>query len=205
MWMICPWIGHPVPWVAVRGGTVGATAGVRLRRGGPCFGNGSTHSRHLYVGTIRADLNGLDIMAATSRREAPLAIGTATVYRQYHPVKLQHGEELRNRAVQCVAAVADSRLLLHAEWLLRIMTRSTAPRARGGCYGRSYRIIKPSCLELCTSRSSGQLPCFDLEAYIPIVQWSEDVIKADPFFGRSPVRFRVPPWVSNTIVRDHLA
>ena len=37
------------------------------------------------------------------------------------------------------------------------------------------------------------------------VQWSEDVIKADPFFGRSRVRFRVPPWVSNTIVRDHLA
>ena len=28
---------------------------------------------------------------------------------------------------------------------------------------------------------------------------------ADPFFGRSWVRFRVPPWVSNTIARDHLA
>ena len=26
-----------------------------------------------------------------------------------------------------------------------------------------------------------------------MVQWSEDVIKADPFFGRSRVRFRVPP------------
>ena len=38
-----------------------------------------------------------------------------------------------------------------------------------------------------------------------MVQWSEDVIKADPFFGRSRVRFRVPPWVSNTIARDHLA
>ena len=37
------------------------------------------------------------------------------------------------------------------------------------------------------------------------VQWSKDVIKADPFFGRSRVRFRVPPWVSNTIARDHLA
>ena len=24
---------------------------------------------------------------------------------------------------------------------------------------------------------------------------------ADPFFGRSRVRFRVPPWVSNTIAR----
>ena len=36
-------------------------------------------------------------------------------------------------------------------------------------------------------------------------QWSEDVIKADPFFGRSWVRFRMPPWVSNTIARDHLA
>ena len=34
------------------------------------------------------------------------------------------------------------------------------------------------------------------------VQWSEDVVKAasDPLFGRSPVRFRVPPWVSNTII-----
>ena len=38
-----------------------------------------------------------------------------------------------------------------------------------------------------------------------LVQWSEDVINADPFFGRSRVRFRVPPWVSNTIARDHLA
>ena len=38
-----------------------------------------------------------------------------------------------------------------------------------------------------------------------LVQWSEDVIKADPFFGRSRVRFCVPPWVSNTIARDHLA
>ena len=38
-----------------------------------------------------------------------------------------------------------------------------------------------------------------------LVQWSEDVIKADPFFRRSRVRFRVPPWVSNTIARDHLA
>ena len=26
-----------------------------------------------------------------------------------------------------------------------------------------------------------------------LVQWSEDVIKADPFIGRSRVRFRVPP------------
>ena len=41
--------------------------------------------------------------------------------------------------------------------------------------------------------------------HIYLVQWSEDVIKADPFFGRSRVRFRVPPWVSNTIARDHLA
>ena len=38
-----------------------------------------------------------------------------------------------------------------------------------------------------------------------LVQWSEDVIKAHPFFGRSRARFRVPPWVSNTIARDHLA
>ena len=38
-----------------------------------------------------------------------------------------------------------------------------------------------------------------------LVQWSEDKIKADPFFGRSWVRFRVRPWVSNTIARDHLA
>ena len=37
------------------------------------------------------------------------------------------------------------------------------------------------------------------------VQWSEDVIKANPFLERSRLRFRVPPWVSNTIARDHLA
>ena len=40
---------------------------------------------------------------------------------------------------------------------------------------------------------------------LEMVQWSEDVIKADPFYGRSRVRFRVRPWVSNTIARDHLA
>ena len=32
-----------------------------------------------------------------------------------------------------------------------------------------------------------------------LVQWSENVIKADPFFGRSRVQFHVRPWVSNTI------
>ena len=39
------------------------------------------------------------------------------------------------------------------------------------------------------------------------VQWSEDVIKADLFFSnrRSRVRFRMPPLVSNTLARDHLA
>ena len=37
------------------------------------------------------------------------------------------------------------------------------------------------------------------------VQWSEDMVKTDPFFGRSRARFRVRPWVSNTIARDHLA
>ena len=37
------------------------------------------------------------------------------------------------------------------------------------------------------------------------VQWSEDKIKVDPFFGRSRVRFRVPSRASNTIARDHLA
>ena len=47
----------------------------------------------------------------------------------------------------------------------------------------------------CTS-SSGLPP------HGPVV---EDVITADPFLGRSRVRFRVPPWVSNTIARDHLA
>ena len=42
--------------------------------------------------------------------------------------------------------------------------------------------------------------------YIPYkVQWSEDKIKADHFFGRSRVRFRVPPWVSNTTAGDHFA
>ena len=38
-----------------------------------------------------------------------------------------------------------------------------------------------------------------------LVQWSEDMIKADPFFGRSRDRFRVTPWISNTIACDHLA
>ena len=38
-----------------------------------------------------------------------------------------------------------------------------------------------------------------------LVQWSEDVIKGDPFFGRSRARFRLRPWVSNTIACDHIA
>ena len=38
-----------------------------------------------------------------------------------------------------------------------------------------------------------------------MVQWSGDVEKADPFFGRARVRFSLPPWVSNTIARDHLS
>ena len=38
-----------------------------------------------------------------------------------------------------------------------------------------------------------------------MVQWSEDMIKADPFLERSQVRFRLSPWVSNIIARDHLA
>ena len=37
------------------------------------------------------------------------------------------------------------------------------------------------------------------------VQWSEDKIKADPFFRRSRVRLRVRTWVLNTSARDHLA
>ena len=44
-----------------------------------------------------------------------------------------------------------------------------------------------------------------VESKVYAVQWSEDRIKADPFLGRCRVRFRVPPWVSNTIARDHLA
>ena len=32
-----------------------------------------------------------------------------------------------------------------------------------------------------------------------LVQWSEGVIKADPFFARSRARFRVPPWVSTQL------
>ena len=35
-------------------------------------------------------------------------------------------------------------------------------------------------------------------------QWSDDVTKADLFFGRSWVRFRVPPWVSNAIAREEI-
>ena len=43
------------------------------------------------------------------------------------------------------------------------------------------------------------------KSWAQVVQWSEDNIKADPFLGRSRVRFRVRPWVSNTVARDHLA
>ena len=44
-----------------------------------------------------------------------------------------------------------------------------------------------------------------LKWYYHRVQWSEDVIEADPFFRRSRARFRMPPWVSNASARDHFA
>ena len=47
-------------------------------------------------------------------------------------------------------------------------------------------------------------PCVVGKPHKPTVQWSEDVINADPFFGRSWVRFHVPPWVSNIMARDYL-
>ena len=56
-----------------------------------------------------------------------------------------------------------------------------------------------------TPLDEGGPVCIEQIEPADLVQWSEDVIKADPFFGRSRVRFRVPPWVSNTIARDPLA
>ena len=40
---------------------------------------------------------------------------------------------------------------------------------------------------------------------LPLVQWSEDKITADPFVSRSRARVRMPAWVSNTIARDRFA
>ena len=45
--------------------------------------------------------------------------------------------------------------------------------------------------------------CAHSHIYIGPVVGERD--KSGPFFRRSWVRFRVPPWVSNTIARDHLA
>ena len=62
----------------------------------------------------------------------------------------------------------------------------------------TQRMITQDCrdLPICI-RASGTRP--------PGTHAPADVIKADPFFGRSWVRFRVPPCFSNTIARDHLA
>ena len=37
------------------------------------------------------------------------------------------------------------------------------------------------------------------------VQWSEDVVKAEPFSGRSRAQVPLPRWLSNTMAHDHLA
>ena len=44
-----------------------------------------------------------------------------------------------------------------------------------------------------TVRSRGGRGSTASVTLVGLVQWSEDVIKADPFFERSRVRFRVPP------------
>ena len=59
-----------------------------------------------------------------------------------------------------------------------------------------YKLLKRFLPQVCVGRT---------ELHRSSVQWSEDKIKADPFLRRSRVRFRVPPWVSNLIARDHLA
>ena len=71
--MMCPWSGHPVSCVAVKGGKVGSTARVRLRWSPTRFDIRSTRSRHLHSGRIRAHLCGLGIVAATQSQEARLA------------------------------------------------------------------------------------------------------------------------------------
>ena len=48
-------------------------------------------------------------------------------------------------------------------------------------------------------------PGFPMQSHMTTSPSLAGVIIADPFNGRSRVRFRVPPWVSNTIARDHLA
>ena len=63
----------------------------------------------------------------------------------------------------------------------------------------------PSSLAMAPGQSAGRSTAQHSAHNRASVQWSEDMIKADPFFGRSRVRFRVPPWVSSTIARDHLA
>ena len=60
-------------------------------------------------------------------------------------------------------------------------------------------------LQMCAAPICAAHHTSQVQILASVVQWSEDVIKADPFFGRSRVRFRLPPWVSNTIARDHLA
>ena len=81
-------------------------------------------------------------------------------------------------------------------------------RARALCshipaaYLQSY--VRPCAQGRCGRCPPGSGVMSDFYYYFFFL-WSEDKIKADPFLLRSRVQFRVPPWVSNTIARDHLA
>ena len=58
----------------------------------------------------------------------------------------------------------------------------------------------------CFVRVVAAMPRTAFLSDLTCVHWSEDMLKLTPrFFGRSRVRLRMPPWVSNTIARDQLA
>ena len=94
---------------------------------------------------------------------------------------------------ECAAAAAQG---VCGEWVGGCSCdKHCGDRSCNGCNGGG----SGSCGVWCCSH----VRCTGVHTFL--VQWSEDVKKADPFFGRSRVRFRVPPWVLNTIARDHLA
>ena len=89
-------------------------------------------------------------------------------------------------------------LRLCCHWLHRGIVIGTAVWSAYACSGLAWFDGQH-----CWSRDT-VVKYLDSNRHTLLVQWSEDVIKAGPFFGRSRVRFRVPPWVPNTVAQLHV-
>ena len=106
--------------------------------------------------------------------------------------------------------VSDDGRLVSVETRIVVIIATPLPRApgarTGSCCARLHST--PRTWLWIAAKSAADEEGLGFRTYTKcrskLVLWSEDVVKAGPCFGRSRVRFRRPPWGSNTIARDHL-